>query len=433
MEGADEVFPLDEVVFPLAHQSSSTNTKPREDLLRPLDQKGLKSGKKGGLNSAGATGRPTNRALQNAMSKVQENEAQFLPNVPPLSAMFDKGKAGSSSKDALSPYDGYDGKSSQKGGNNFFPPSVKGSSVNTSYSNGGQMVMNSGGSQISGKGGDTPGSKGGPSGGKSNFPPNGMGYGNASYGTASYEAYPKGAYHGGGKVSDLAYHGGGKVGKKGGKNHKNGLNQSSHGGGPLNSGSSGGNAESEEKKRPEETQGMHLVCKKHSSMGCALITFAQESVRDLVLRHVLGRASLDPNDPMMRNVGAHVNVGGVQVSVKPRTEKDTGSDVPTDIFVGWGRQAQLRNPISGEVLCRFFDDIVSKLDLGEAFTEEVYGREVDESVESGGQGQIYHSVESAGGIKGSKSPPSNSSWNEHFGAQTQQHQTTHHSSQGKIY
>ena len=42
-------------------------------------------------------------------------------------------------------------------------------------------------------------------------------------------------------------------------------------------------------KKPEEINGKFLVCKRHSSMGCALISFRVQAHRDMVLKKVTGR------------------------------------------------------------------------------------------------------------------------------------------------
>ncbi|CAD7968367.1 unnamed protein product [Amoebophrya sp. A25] len=121
--------------------------------------------------------------------------------------------------------------------------------------------------------------------------------------------------------------------------------------------------EEEGRKKPQETTGKHVVCKKHSSMGCALITFIRVEHRNGVLRELARQAAESGQDQNSSKRDLYyVNIAGTTVSVRARTDKSKGgADVPTDIFVGWGRKVEQTNPIASEDLIEYFDAVVDKI------------------------------------------------------------------------
>lgn len=80
-------------------------------------------------------------------------------------------------------------------------------------------------------------------------------------------------------------------------------------------------------------------------MGCALVTFKEARFRDLILQTIQDENTTDTSNNIKIDKNGIKSVlffiGDVQVSAKPRQEKDTKLDVPNDIFVGWGRKAEL--------------------------------------------------------------------------------------------
>lgn len=109
------------------------------------------------------------------------------------------------------------------------------------------------------------------------------------------------------------------------------------------------NNRSEDAKRQVLVEkGKHCEVKKHSSIGCAVVTFIDARVRSAVLS----------------SLGDMSTIGEVQVKLKPHQDKDTKSEVPTDLFVGWGRQAEKNTPLSELVLVKYFDDFHERLTAG---------------------------------------------------------------------
>lgn len=87
-----------------------------------------------------------------------------------------------------------------------------------------------------------------------------------------------------------------------------------------------------------EEVGDNVTVKKHSSMGCAVITLKDTRVREAIL--LLGNETI---------------ISGIKVQMKPHTDKATGQDVPTDIFIAWGRQVEKTTPLSERDLLKHFE------------------------------------------------------------------------------
>lgn len=68
------------------------------------------------------------------------------------------------------------------------------------------------------------------------------------------------------------------------------------------------------------------------------------------------------------NAGSEVFIGGIKVQMKRHTDKETGVEVPTDIFVAWGRQVEKTTPLSEHELTKFFDE--KHIELTESWRAE---------------------------------------------------------------
>jgi len=88
-----------------------------------------------------------------------------------------------------------------------------------------------------------------------------------------------------------------------------------------------------------EEVGENVTVRKHSSMGCAVITMADARVREAVLAAV----------------GGEVIIAGTRVQLKPHHDKETHKEVPTDIFAAWGRQAEKSAPLPEREIMKFFE------------------------------------------------------------------------------
>lgn len=92
----------------------------------------------------------------------------------------------------------------------------------------------------------------------------------------------------------------------------------------------------------DEAQGRWVHVKKHDSMGCAVVAFPSQAVRDNVLSWYCQK---------------RVPLKGIVLDVRPHQEKQSRQDVPEALFVGWKQRSQgLGLPlISQHDLVQFFD------------------------------------------------------------------------------
>lgn len=152
--------------------------------------------------------------------------------------------------------------------------------------------------------------------------------------------------------------------RKGGKS-KGGFDSGSKGGRGKGSSSNPGNAKTvqelesemarkrdyEPTKQPLEADGKSCQVKKHSGMGCAVITMPSGEIRDTVLMRARQRHKGVTPDPVV------VEIAGIDVQVKPHTDKATKLEIKTDIFAAWGHQIEKQTPLEASSIATFFDDL----------------------------------------------------------------------------
>merc|ERR1719277_1791683 len=85
--------------------------------------------------------------------------------------------------------------------------------------------------------------------------------------------------------------------------------------------------------------------KKHSSMGCAVVTMTDHRIRQAVLNAL----------------GTETTISGIKVKLKPHFDKETDQEVHTDIFVGWGRQVEKATPLAEKDIADHFDQLADQL------------------------------------------------------------------------
>jgi len=95
------------------------------------------------------------------------------------------------------------------------------------------------------------------------------------------------------------------------------------------------------RRQPMEEVGENVTVKKHSSMGCAVVSLKDPRVREAILA--------------LLQTCSDVTINGIKVQVKPHTEKDTKAEIPTDLFVAWGHKVEKNTPLSEHELTKFFD------------------------------------------------------------------------------
>lgn len=91
------------------------------------------------------------------------------------------------------------------------------------------------------------------------------------------------------------------------------------------------------RRQPMEEVGENVTVKKHSSMGCAVVSLKDPRVKEAIL--ALG----------------DITIGSIKVQVRRHMDKETKIEVPTDIFVAWGRQVEKTTPLSERELTKYFD------------------------------------------------------------------------------
>jgi len=92
------------------------------------------------------------------------------------------------------------------------------------------------------------------------------------------------------------------------------------------------------RRQAVEQVGEVVTVRKHSSMGCAVVSMTDVRVRQAIVEE-----------------GNECTINGLKVQIKPHHNKDTKEEVLTDLFVAWGRQVEKVNPLSEEKIAQFFD------------------------------------------------------------------------------
>jgi|Transcript_25930 hypothetical protein len=109
-------------------------------------------------------------------------------------------------------------------------------------------------------------------------------------------------------------------------------------------------------KQALEFNGAYCQVKKHSDMGCAVVSFQDQATRDLVLNLVKARSVEKVDD---KNKTRQVfPIEGVEVQWREHFDKDAGQHLSTDIFVAWGRQAEKSNALDAPLIAQAVDALV---------------------------------------------------------------------------
>lgn len=204
---------------------------------------------------------------------------------------------------------------------------------------------NSRGSPSEGKGGRRRG--GGSSGKKSETPNNGSG---------SKNAKGKGGNKGDGK-SFKKDNSGSLTGAKTVQEIEAKMLLSGLAKGKGDSGSFERSKERELAKQPLEAKGSQCEVRKHSEMGCAVITFKSEAMRDAVMNIVEKKVEKGSEERPT------IKVAGIDVQMRPHFDKVQHEEVKTDIFVAWGRQAEKQAPLAAATLADAVDELVLESDI----------------------------------------------------------------------
>ncbi|CAJ1366833.1 unnamed protein product [Effrenium voratum] len=89
------------------------------------------------------------------------------------------------------------------------------------------------------------------------------------------------------------------------------------------------------RRQAVEQVGEVVTVRKHSSMGCAVVSMVDLRVRQAIVEE-----------------GNECMINGIRVQIKPHTNKETKEEVLTDLFVAWGRQVEKVNPLSEQTIAK---------------------------------------------------------------------------------
>lgn len=109
-------------------------------------------------------------------------------------------------------------------------------------------------------------------------------------------------------------------------------------------------------KQPLEAKGDRCEVRKHSGMGCAVVSMDSEVARNAVLAYAeRGKApGARPGE------FAKVNIDGITAQLRPHRDKATGQDVKTDIFMAWGHRVEKTSPLEAQVIADEIDSLLEK-------------------------------------------------------------------------
>lgn len=101
-----------------------------------------------------------------------------------------------------------------------------------------------------------------------------------------------------------------------------------------------------------EAKGAHCTVRKHSDMGCAVITFDSEAIRDRVLELA---ATKTPPGQRSKEDRPEVRVKDFTIQIRPHVDKRTEVEIKTNIFAAWGRQNEKKSPLPVPMIAETFD------------------------------------------------------------------------------
>jgi len=104
-------------------------------------------------------------------------------------------------------------------------------------------------------------------------------------------------------------------------------------------------------KQPLEALGRYCEVKKHSDMGCAVVSFKDQSARDSVMR-LAGEKTKSENGNDDRPT---MKISGVDVQFRRHIDKATDDEIQNDIFVAWGRKEEKKCQLAAETIAEAID------------------------------------------------------------------------------
>uniref|UniRef100_A0A6U9D231 Uncharacterized protein n=1 Tax=Zooxanthella nutricula TaxID=1333877 RepID=A0A6U9D231_9DINO len=109
-------------------------------------------------------------------------------------------------------------------------------------------------------------------------------------------------------------------------------------------------------KQPLEAKGARCEVKKHSEMGCAVVSMDTDAARDVVLAYIV--PTQVTGEDGVKKERREITIGGHTVQVRPHVDKEKRQEVKTDLFVAWGHKAEKMDPLPASTIAETFDQIV---------------------------------------------------------------------------
>lgn len=126
----------------------------------------------------------------------------------------------------------------------------------------------------------------------------------------------------------------------------------------------------EASKHPLEVKGAFCEVKKHSDMGCAVVSFKVQAVRDSVMALAAHKAAKNEKSDDKR---PSLKVSGVDVQLRPHFDKAAQEEVKNDIFVAWGRQEEKKANLPAQTIAEAIDLLVIESRGGQLTPENALG------------------------------------------------------------
>lgn len=121
-------------------------------------------------------------------------------------------------------------------------------------------------------------------------------------------------------------------------------------------------------KHSEVIKGKFCEVKKHSDMGCAVVTFQDLPTRDDVI-NLVSQKSTNINDKEDRPT---FEVSGHVVQCRKHYDKELKKEIDTNIFVAWGRSEDKKNPLAGLLVVEAMDLLVVECGRGQLVPENSF-------------------------------------------------------------
>jgi len=108
-------------------------------------------------------------------------------------------------------------------------------------------------------------------------------------------------------------------------------------------------------KQPLEAKGEHCEVKKHSEMGCAVVTMESEIAREAIIKYYVFPRTVTSDDGKQGR--AQIQIGDHTAQVRPHVDKDSKAEIKTDLFLAWGHKSEKLSPLSADSIAQAFDQL----------------------------------------------------------------------------